>query len=122
MKVRFLADANLDRQITEGLCRREPSIDFLSAEAAGLHGKNDLEVLEIAAVQRRLLVTHDKRTMPSAFGEFLTNQHSSGVLIVPAHLGIGPAVDALLAVWLMTEQEEWADRISYIPIKTRVPE
>jgi hypothetical protein len=34
MKVRFLADANLDRQITEGLCRREPSIDFLSADAA----------------------------------------------------------------------------------------
>jgi hypothetical protein len=60
--------------------------------------------------------------MPSAFGEFLANRHSPGVLIVPAHMGIGPAVDALLDVWLLTEQEEWADRISYIPIKTGVPE
>jgi hypothetical protein len=60
--------------------------------------------------------------MPSAFGEFLANRHSSGVVIVPAHMGIGPAVEALLAVWLVTEQEDWVDRISYIPIKRRVPE
>src|ERR1022692_883210 len=36
VKVRFLADADLTRAIVSGVLRREPSIDFLTAQAAGL--------------------------------------------------------------------------------------
>jgi hypothetical protein len=38
VKVRFLADADLNQAIVSGLLRREPAIDFLSAHAAGLKG------------------------------------------------------------------------------------
>ena len=41
VKVRFLADADLNRAIVSGVLRREPSVDFLTAQAAGLHGMND---------------------------------------------------------------------------------
>jgi len=50
--VRFLADASLHHAIVAGCSRREPAIDFLSAQAAKLHGINDLDVLAIAAAQR----------------------------------------------------------------------
>ena len=41
MKVRFLADADLNKAIVNGGLRREPSLDFLTAQAAGLRGMND---------------------------------------------------------------------------------
>jgi hypothetical protein len=36
VKVRFLADADLNKAIVNGVLRREPSVDFQSAHAAGL--------------------------------------------------------------------------------------
>jgi hypothetical protein len=114
MKVRFLADANFDRKIVEGVCRREPDVDFLSAHDAGLQGQEDLKVLEIAASHGRVLVTYDKRTMPQAFGRFVLAMPSAGVLIVPPKMSHRDAVEGLLLIWHFTEQEEWHNRIQYL--------
>ena len=70
MKSRFLADADLNRTIVSGVLRREPSLDFLTAQAAGLRGMNDSEVLALAAEQQRVLVSHDVGTMPAHFALF----------------------------------------------------
>jgi Domain of unknown function (DUF5615) len=67
VKVRFLADADLNKAIVSGLLRREPSIDFLTANAAGLRNMGDAEVLALAADRQRVLVSHDVGTMPSHF-------------------------------------------------------
>jgi hypothetical protein len=39
---------------------REPSIDFKSTDDAALEGLSDPEVLELAAHEGRVLVSHDK--------------------------------------------------------------
>ena len=81
--VRFLADASLHHAIVIGCARREPAIDFLSAHTAKLDGISDREVLALAAAQGRILVTHDFRTMPRHFAEFLaTGATSPGVFLV----------------------------------------
>jgi len=81
--VRFLADASLHHAIVTGCLRREPQIDFLSAHNAKLHGLSDPDVLEIAATQGRILVTHDFRTMPKHSAEFVSAGGSSpGVFLV----------------------------------------
>lgn len=73
--VRFQADADLKQAIVTGTIRRQPSIDFQSAYAAGLEGKKDSEVLLVAAAQDgRVLVTHDRKTMPAEFGDFIMSQ------------------------------------------------
>jgi uncharacterized protein (DUF433 family) len=41
--------ADLNKAILAGPLRREPAIDFLSAQAAGLRGIADIEVLALAA-------------------------------------------------------------------------
>ena len=46
MNVRYQADADLNQAIVTGLLRRESTIDFQTAFAAGLEGVKDLEVLE----------------------------------------------------------------------------
>ena len=78
MKLRFLADADLNKAIVTGALRREPSLDFLTAHAAGLRGMKDPEVLALAAKQRRVLVSHDAGTMPA------TSKSSPKLDIAPA--------------------------------------
>ncbi len=64
MRPRFLADADLNQKIVTGLRRREPALDFLSAKDGGVIGRPDPDVLSIAADLGRILVTHDRKTMP----------------------------------------------------------
>jgi predicted nuclease of predicted toxin-antitoxin system len=67
VSVRFLADADLNYAVIHGLRLREPFIDFKTANDAGLEGLSDPEVLELAAREERVLVSHDKSTMPVHF-------------------------------------------------------
>ncbi len=67
MPVRFLADADLDVRILLGVKRRQPGVDFQLAAEARLWKLPDPEVLRIAASAGRILVTHDRRTMPVHF-------------------------------------------------------
>jgi hypothetical protein len=117
VKVRFLADADLNRAIVSGVLRREPSLDFLSAQAAGLRGMDDLAVLALAAERQRVLVSHDVGTMPAHFGIFgKTGNHSSGVFMIPQSLDVGMAIDELLLIWLASEASEWVDRLVWLPL------
>src|SRR5262245_39453098 len=76
VKVRYQADADLDRRIVSAVRRYESGIDFRFASEArsggGLKGLLDDAVLAIAAEEGRILVTHDRRTMPRYFTEFIT--------------------------------------------------
>jgi len=53
--VRFLADASLHDATVTGCRRREPAMDFLSANEANLEGIPDPEVLAFATQQDRIL-------------------------------------------------------------------
>ena len=78
MKIRFQADADLNAEIVAGVLRREPGIDFQTADEVRLRGLLDPEVLALAAQENRILVTHDRRTMPRHFADYLLH-HSYGL-------------------------------------------
>jgi predicted nuclease of predicted toxin-antitoxin system len=80
MKVRFQADADLNQIILLATIRREPAIDFQTAIAAGLSGIADPEVLARAANDGRVLVTHDRKTMPQHFSELIVREASPGLI------------------------------------------
>ena len=84
MTIRFQVDADLNQNIIAGLLRREPFIDFQTAETAGFRSRDDPAVLRRAAQDGRLLVSHDRKTMPLHFAIFISNNVSPGVLIVPS--------------------------------------
>jgi hypothetical protein len=116
MKPRFQADADFNEIIIKALLRREPSLEFRTATAAGLPGLDDAQVLSLAARANRLLVTHDRKTMPRHFTEFIVAQPSAGVLIVPQKLPITQVVDELILIWTATDAEEWINRIYSLPL------
>ena len=115
MTIRFQADADLKQAILTGTLRRQPDIDFQSANAAGLEGKKDREVLAIAAQDGRVLVSHDQRTMPAEFGNFIMSQTSSGVLILSQKLPVRDAIEALILVWEASAAQEWINQMMSIP-------
>jgi Domain of unknown function (DUF5615) len=116
MKVRFQADADLNEILVKAMLRREPGVDIQTARAAGLAGLVDTDVLALAARSGRLLLTHDRKTMPKHFAEFIAARSSAGVLIIPQKLPISQAVEELILVWVATEAEEWINRIYSLPL------
>ena len=95
---RLLADADFKEQIVAEVVRKNPSIDFRRAKDAGLKGVPDLRVLEIAAQESRVLVSHDVNTMPGHLRDFVRGATSPGVILVPQLIPIGVAVESLLMI------------------------
>jgi hypothetical protein len=117
VRPRFQADNDLRSSILTGVLRHEPSIDFQSALAASLDGILDPEVLRLAMVQNRILISHDENSMPGHFNEFLKSGNPSpGVFIVPQGAPVGPVIESILIVWTASEAAEWIDRIAWLPI------
>lgn len=116
LTVRFQADADLKQAIVAAVLRREPTVDFQTANAVGLKDVDDFEVLAIAANENRVLVSHDKRTMPHHFAEFIAVRTSPGVVIVPQSMRVAEAVEELLLIWYASTPEEWTNRIVHLPM------
>ena len=109
MRIRFQADNDLDQRIVVATRRLDPSIDFQTATALGLHGVPDLRVLALAAQQGRVLVSHDRRTLPNYFTKFIESQTSPGAIIVSQRLTIGTAAELLRLLWAASEAEEYVN-------------
>jgi len=116
MTVRFQADADLNAEIVAGVLRREPRIDFQMADEASLRRLRDPEVLALAAQERRILVTHDRRTMPRHFADFILHHSSPGVFIIAQTVSVRVAIEELLLVWAASESAEWRDLIVELPL------
>jgi predicted nuclease of predicted toxin-antitoxin system len=116
MKVCFQADADLNAEIVAGVLPREPGIDFQTADEASLRRLPDPEVLALAAQENRILVTHDRRTMPRHFADFILHHSSPGVFIIAQTVSVRVAIEELLLVWAASESEEWTNLIVEPPL------
>ncbi|MDQ3062173.1 MAG: DUF5615 family PIN-like protein [Acidobacteriota bacterium] len=116
MKPKFQADADLNEDIVTGVLRRMPEIDFQTATEAALEGVPDENVLEIATRENRILITHDRKTMPKHFADFIQSQTYAGVLIISKKLEISLAIDEIILIWLASEADEYVNSIRQLPI------
>jgi hypothetical protein len=79
-------------------------------------GKGDLEVLRISAGEGRILVSHDVRTMPRFFDQFISRQSSPGLILIPQKLALSTAIEELVLLWSASEAHEWENRICFLPV------
>jgi hypothetical protein len=91
-------------------------VDFQTATADGLAGLRDPHMLELAAIERRVLVLHHQSTMPRHFAAFIAHQQSAGRLIVRQRLPYAIVVEDLLLIWTASEAKEWMNRIANLPL------
>ena len=116
MRPRFQADSGFNQKIVAGLRRREPAIEIINAHEGGVIGVPDPVVLTMAAESGRILLSHDRKTMPGHFMRFRETRWSPGIIIVEQNLDIGAAIEDLLLIWAATDADEWAKRIGFVPI------
>jgi predicted nuclease of predicted toxin-antitoxin system len=116
--VRFLLDEDLHTGIIKGLQAREPAVDILDTKTAGLRTRKDPALLELAAQQDRILVTHDRNTMTRFFMDRIAlGKPNPGIFIVPQTSAIGEIIESLLLIWAASQPDEWRDQIVYLPFR-----
>ena len=116
MKIRYQADADLNEDIVTGVRRRTPEIDFQTAQEARFENLEDPEVLALAAQSGRILVTHDRRTMPTHFGTFIEMQQSPGLFIISQRADLLLVIEELILIWTASETEEYINSLRTLPL------
>jgi hypothetical protein len=114
VRIRYQADNDLRKAIVHGAVRRQPRLDFRSAQTAKLDSVADPEVLAFAANEERILVSHDFQTMPKHFRRFTERRSSPGVFLIRQDLPVGDAIESLLLIWEASEAD-WVNRLCLIP-------
>jgi predicted nuclease of predicted toxin-antitoxin system len=116
--IRLAADENLNHDILRGLLRRDPQIDFITVQEAGLSGAEDSAVLSWAAETDRVLLTHDVQTLVSiAISRVATGQAMPGVIAIPLTLPVRLAIDDLVLLAGASFAGEWEKQILFLPLK-----
>jgi predicted nuclease of predicted toxin-antitoxin system len=114
---RFLADENFNQRIVRGLLRRDPSIAAVIAQAVGLGGASDVDMLEWAAANSRVILTLDVRTLvPEAHARVAGGLPMPGVIVAADDIPIGPAIDDILLIHLTMADAELEGQVIYLPL------
>ncbi len=61
--IKFLLDENFNGKIARGLRTRQPDVDMIRVQDTALYGADDPVILDWAAQEGRILLTHDLATM-----------------------------------------------------------
>lgn len=115
--LRLLADENFNGDIVRALLLRQPDLDIVRVQDVGLAGVGDPDVLAWAAANNRIILTHDRATLPDYACERLASGESMpGVFILNDRLPVGHATLEILLMIACSEQPEWIDRVVHLPL------
>lgn len=114
--MKFLADENFDNTIIRGLERRQLDIEIVRVQDIGLSGKDDPTVLEWAAKEGRVLLTHDVATITRyAYDRIVAGQPMPGVIEVTSDASIGRVIEDILLIVNCSMEGELEGQIQYLP-------
>ena len=115
--LRLAADENLNNNIVRGLLRRQPELDIVCIQDVGLSGADDPTVLEWAAQEGRVLLTHDVSTITRyAYERVRAGQPMPGVFEVSRNVPIGRAIEDILLLAEYSLDGEWEGQVRYLPL------
>lgn len=113
--MKFLLDENFNGPIAEALVKAYPHLDMIRVQDSR-EGLPDNKVLEWAASEDRVVVTHDVRTMPAyAYDRVRKGLPMPGVIEVNQFAPIGVIVEQFGFIAEASTPDELRDRVTYIP-------
>jgi len=114
--IKLLTDESFNGDVLRGLIRQMPQLDVVRVQDVGLTTTPDPVILEWAANENRILLTHDQQTMvPSAYDRVRAGQPMPGVFLVNRRLATGPAIEQLLLAIQCLDSSDCKDRVEYFP-------
>ena len=112
----LLSDENFNGDIIRGLFLRQPDLDLIRVQDIGLQEADDPSILAWAAENDRIVITYDRATMPDfAYQRLVNKELMAGLFVVNDRISIKQAIDELLLYVMYTEQQEWKNKVLYIP-------
>ena len=115
--IAFLVDQNFNAHIVNGLTRRNSLIELIHVRDIGLAAADDSVVLERAAIQGLVLLTHDRQTIPSfAYQRIAKGLPMPGVFLVSDDMPIAKAIEQILIAAYCFSSEECKGVVRYFPI------
>lgn len=116
--LKLAADENFNNDILRGLLRRNPEVDVVRVQDAGLSGADDPAVLAWAAAEGRVLLTHDVTTMTRyAYERAARGEPMPGVFEVARTVPVALAIDDLLLLTEGSLEGEWEGQVRYLPLR-----
>lgn len=116
--MRWLADENFNNDILRGLLRRKPDVDIVRLQDVGLSGIDDPTVLEWAAQEGRVLLTHDAATITHyAYERVRTGKIMPGVFEVNRSVPLSAVIDDLILLTECSLENEWEGQVRYLPLR-----
>jgi hypothetical protein len=116
--LKFATDENLRYGIYRGVRRRDPHLDIVSVQDAGLSARDDSAVLEWVASEERVLFTQDVTTMkPCAEERIRQRLPMPGLFVVLETVPISTAIDEVLLIAECSFEGEWEWQIRFLPLK-----
>ena len=117
VSLRFLVDEDFDNDIVRGVLRRLPILDIVRAQDVGLSGTPDPIVLEWAAQEGRVLLTHDVSTMTAhAYARATSDLPMPGVFAVSQMAPISLVIEDLVLLAECSLPGEWEGQVRYVPL------
>jgi hypothetical protein len=115
--IRFLADENFRRPIVDGVRLRAPAADILTVQEAGLDGTPDPDLLAWAAVNDRVVLTHDVQTVVGfAWDRVRAGLPMRGLGVVLSDSPVGPVVVDLENIARFGHPADRQDQVKYLPL------
>src|SRR6266571_1983030 len=106
--LRLVSDENFNGDIVRGLFRRHPEFELVRVQDVGLMQMPDPDILEWAATQGCVLLSHDVSTVPpAAYQRVGDGKLMPGVFILPDRMPIGQAIDEILFLSTDVESDAW---------------
>ena len=115
--LRLASDADVHGDVVRGLRRREPGIDLVRVQDAGLRTADDIAILEWAAGEGRVLITRDRKTLlGTAYERVQAGLPMPGVIVLLNRLLMGQAIEQILIVAECSTLAEMKDRVVFLPL------
>lgn len=115
--MKFLLDENVEKALFLGLKRRHPGLDVVRVVDVGLGGKPDLEVLEWAAQDRRVVVSRDRATLSAeAVRRVAEGRPMPGLILLRRGAGLGRILEDLDLLLTTARPEELENAVLYLPL------
>ena len=112
------ADENFNNDILRGLLRRNPNLDIVRVQDVGLRHTPDPTVLEWAAQNGRVLLTHDRNTITKyAYERIIAGKPMPGVIEVDRLVPLNIAIEDILLLATASAAGDWEGQIVYLPLR-----
>ena len=114
--LRFISDENFNGAVVAGLLLRRPEIDLVRVQEEELRGVSDPSLLEWAAREQRIVLTHDLRTFPGfVYARVAANFSTPGVFVFKDQQAVRATIELIEMLCDCSTPEEWQDRAVILP-------